>query len=131
MPNNALQKAERMAKILIVDDEQLTVDMLSTFLRLIGHDSIPALSGRQAWDKLAYETPDLLLLDIMLPDTTGLDICRELRSKPEHAHLPVVIISAHFPPMTKEAEAVGANGYLAKPIKLDMLKAELMRLGIA
>ena len=48
-----------MAKILVVDDEQLTVEMLSTFLKLIGHQAIGALSARQTWDKLAYEEPDL------------------------------------------------------------------------
>jgi DNA-binding response OmpR family regulator len=120
-----------MAKILIVDDEQLTVDMLTAYLRLIGHEAISALSGRQTWDKLAYENPDAMLLDIMLPDTTGLDICRELRGKPEFTSVPVIMISAHFPPMTKEAEAVGASGYLSKPIKLDILKAELARLGVS
>ncbi|MEZ4670272.1 MAG: response regulator [Anaerolineae bacterium] len=119
-----------MAKILIVDDEHMTVEMLSTFLNLIGHEAVGALSGRQTWDKLAYEEPDLILLDIMLPDDNGLDICRKLRQNESTSHLPIIMISAHFPPMTEEATTAGATGYLAKPIKLDALKAALSAAGI-
>ena len=75
-----------MAKILIVDDEPLTVEMLSTFLNLSGHESIGALSNSQTWDKLAYEEPDAILLDIMLPDGNGLEICRQLRANPKWAN---------------------------------------------
>jgi CheY-like chemotaxis protein len=119
-----------MAKILIVDDEQLTIDMLTAFLGLIGHQAIGALSGRQAWDKLAYEEPAAILLDIMLPDTNGIDICRELRKNGHTSRVPIIMISAHAPPMIKEADAAGANAYLPKPIKLDALKAALANVGV-
>lgn len=119
-----------MAKILVVDDEQLTVEMLSTFLRLIGHEAIGAFSARQTWDKLAYEEPDLVLLDIMLPDDNGLDICRKLRLNDATRTVPIIMISAHFPPMTAEATDAGATGYLMKPIKLDVLKSALADAGI-
>ena len=119
-----------MAKILIVDDEPLTVEMLSTFLNLSGHDSIGALSKSQTWDKLAYEEPDAILLDIMLPDGNGLEICKQLRADSKWASVPIIIISAHSPPMTVEATAAGANGYLAKPIKLNTLKEALQEVGI-
>jgi len=119
-----------MAKILVVDDEQLTCEMLSTFLKLIGHQAITALSARQTWDKLAYEEPDLVLLDIMLPDDNGLDICRKLRLNEATKTTPIIMISAHFPPMTAEATEAGATGYLMKTIKLDMLKAALLSAGL-
>ena len=119
-----------MAKILVVDDETLTVEMLSIFLNMVGHQPIPALSVNQARDKLAYEEPDAILLDIMLPDGNGLDLCRELRTKTSTEKVPIIMISAHTPPMIAEADKAGANGYLAKPIKLDMLKNSLMKVGI-
>lgn len=119
-----------MAKILIVDDEYLIIDMLSTFLNLMGHQSIGALSGRQTWDKLAYEEPDVILLDIMLPDDNGLDICRKLRENNSTRNVPVIMISAYSPPMDKQAKEAGANGYLAKPIKLDALKTALANAGV-
>jgi two-component system, OmpR family, KDP operon response regulator KdpE len=119
-----------VAKILIVDDEPLTVEMLSTFLSLSGHESIGAYSAHQTWDKLAYQTPDAVLLDIMLPDGNGLEICKELRADARWSQLPVIVISAHAPPMVAAAMAAGANGYLAKPIKLDALQEALRRVGV-
>ena len=119
-----------MAKILIVDDEHLTTEMLGTFLRIIGHESVEAFSSKQAWDKLAYEAPDAILLDIMLPDVNGLDMCRQLRSNPATSRLPIIMISAYAPPLTKEADEAGANAYLAKPINLQGLKSALANIGI-
>ena len=84
-----------MAKILIVDDEPLTVQMLTTFLSMSGYESTGALSRSQTWDKLAYEEPDVILLDIMLPDGNGIEICRELRAQEKWKDVPVIMISAH------------------------------------
>jgi CheY-like chemotaxis protein len=119
-----------MAKILVVDDEHLIVDMLSNFLVLMGHETISAMSSRQTWDRLAYEDPDAVLLDIMLPDDNGLNICRKLRQNGTTKDVPIIMVSAHFPPMTAEATAAGANGYLMKPVKLDQLKKALAEVGI-
>ncbi len=119
-----------MAKILIVDDEHLTAEMLSTFLGIIGHESVCAYSGRQTWDKLAYEEPDAVLLDIMLPDDNGLEICRKMRANENTKTLPIIMISAHFPPMTAEAASAGATGYLSKPIRMDALKQALISAGV-
>lgn len=120
-----------MAQILIVDDESLTVKMLSTYLKMMGHESIDALSSRQARDRLAYLTPDAVLLDIMLPDTNGIDLCRELRAQPTTETVPIIMISAIMPPMTREATEAGANAYLSKPINLGVLKATLAEFGIS
>jgi CheY-like chemotaxis protein len=119
-----------MAKILIVDDEHLTIEMLSTFLQIIGHQTVAALSGRQTWERLSHESPDLILLDIMLPDDNGLEICRKLRAQEATRLLPIIMISAYSPALTKEATAAGATGYLSKPIKLDVLKAAIARSGV-
>ncbi len=104
--------------------------MLSMFLKLSGHEPVGALSVNQAWDRLAYDRPELVLLDIMLPDGNGLEMCRDLRAKPETAALPIIMISAHAPPMIAEATKVGANGYLPKPIKLDALITMLGKAGV-
>jgi CheY-like chemotaxis protein len=120
-----------MAQILIVDDEHMIVDMLSTFLRLLGHETVDAYSSRQAKDRLAYLEPDVVLLDIMLPDINGIDLCRELKGEPSTAKLPIIMISAHAPPMIKEANEAGANGYLPKPINLQALRGALANVGIS
>ena len=119
-----------MATILIVDDEYMTVEMLATFLRLIGHDTTEALTARQAWDQIELHTPDAVLLDIMLPDQNGLEMCKELRQKPDLVDIPVIIISAAAPPLIKEAKEAGASEYLAKPISLSILKEKLQNVGI-
>jgi DNA-binding response OmpR family regulator len=119
-----------MAQILIVDDEPLTVELLSTFLKIIGHEALEALSANQTRDQLAIHTPDAILLDIMLPDENGLDLCRDIRKNAAYAELPIIIISAAAPPKTAEAEAAGATDYMAKPVKLGDLKAKLAKVGI-
>ncbi len=119
-----------MGKVLIVDDEHLTIEMLSAFLSLIGHQTVGAYSGRQMWDKLAYEEPEAILLDIMLPDANGLELCRDLRQRDQTRRLPIIMISAYSPPLTKEAEAAGASGYLVKPINLEKLKSALTQVTV-
>jgi DNA-binding response OmpR family regulator len=119
-----------MAKVLVVDDEHLTTEMLMAFLKILGHESAEAFSCRHAWDKLTYFVPDVVLLDIMLPDMNGLDMCRELKTRGETAKVPVIMISAVAPPMTEEASSVGADGYLIKPISIAGLKGALAKIGV-
>lgn len=119
-----------MATILVVDDELLTAEMLSTFLKLMGHKSVEAYSSKQAWDKLAYIEPDAILLDIMLPDTNGLETCKQLRQEAQWAELPIIMISAMAPPMSREADEAGASAYLVKPINLQKLKMTLESVGV-
>jgi two-component system, OmpR family, alkaline phosphatase synthesis response regulator PhoP len=119
-----------MAKILVVDDEHLTAEMLATFLKIIGHEAIEALNCHQAWDRLAQQIPDAILLDIMLPDINGLDMCRQLRAYPPTATLPIIMVSAYSPPLIKEAEEAGATDYLVKPINMQGLRNMLLKVGI-
>ena len=67
----------------------------------------------------------------MLPDGNGLEVCQKLREETRWADTPIIIISAHTPPMTAEATQAGANGYLVKPIKLDALRAALRDVGVS
>jgi len=112
-----------MAKILILDDEPITVDMLSIFVRMTGHEAIGAMSVPQFWSILESEPIDVFLLDLMLPDGNGLQICRHLREQPQWCN-------AQFPPMVREAETAGASYYLSKPLRLDALKEALGSVGI-
>ena len=119
-----------MAKILIVDDEHLTSQMLATFVRIIGHQPTEAFNSAEAWDRLAQDLPDAILLDIMLPGVNGLELCRQLRQNPTTAQLPVIMVSAYAPPLNREASEAGANAYLAKPISLQNLKQALIGVGV-
>ena len=119
-----------MAKVLIIDDEPFTVEMLETFLRMNGYDTVGALSGEDGIVLSQIESPDLLILDLMLPDLEGYEVCRRLRTlaAPTSA-LPVLILSARIAQVDKEkALNAGANGYLTKPVQFPALLSELSRL---
>jgi len=105
-------------QIFIVDDEELNVRVARKYLRMSGFDRVNATTEpgeAVAW--IRRERPDLILLDIMMPEISGLDILRELRSLDETRHLPVVILTAHYEDEIKyQAIELGANDFLAKPI---------------
>jgi CheY-like chemotaxis protein len=114
-----------MGKILVIDDEQLTLQMMRALLKVIGHDTIEAFSAQQALEIMQYCQPDAILLDIMLPDVNGIEFCRRLRAHEATAHTPIFMISATAPPLYREAENAGANGYLTKPMSLQAIKDAL------
>lgn len=118
-----------MPKLLIVDDEAATVDMLSTYLTLLGHEAIGAYSGEEGLSMTAAENPDLLILDLMMPDIQGFEVIKRLRNLQQYKSLPILIVSARTDMASKDkARNLGANGYLTKPIELAMLTSEINRL---
>jgi DNA-binding response OmpR family regulator len=115
--------------IVIVDDEPDMAQMLSAFLRIKGYEVYTAYSGQDGLALIESRRPGAVLLDLMLPDIDGLDVCQRLRSAPATAEIPILIISARTEPaIMARAEEMGASGYLTKPIKLPILLDELQRL---
>ena len=115
--------------ILVIDDEPLVVDMITTFLGFKGYEVRGAYNGEDGLTLIPLEKPDALLLDLMLPDIEGFEICARVRAMPDFAHLPVLIITARSDPESKKrAERAGANGYLTKPLRMPDLVAELEKL---
>jgi CheY-like chemotaxis protein len=123
-----------MTKLLIVDDEPLTVDMLQTFLQINGYETIGALNGEDGLVMVQVEQPEMMILDLMLPDIEGFEVCRRIRTLPDYARyagIPVLVLSARIEESSrKRAMEVGANAYLTKPVKFPDLLAELRRLAI-
>lgn len=117
-------------RFLIVDDEPAVCEILAIYVRMAGHSAVEAYSARAARDLLLYERPDVVLLDIMLPDVNGIELCRELRQHPVTADKPIVVISAYTPPLIEQAQQAGASLYLSKPIKLVDFRDLLKRLGL-
>ncbi len=111
-------------KILIVDDNQLTVQLFKTIFELGGFQAFEAFDGRQALECVSQQKVDLILLDIMMPDIDGLTVCRSLKQDPEHAHIPVIITSLLDPYSQQKGSEAGANLFLTKPINVpDLLSA--------
>jgi CheY-like chemotaxis protein len=115
-----------MAKILIVDDERITVDMLSTALNLHGHQPLAAYSGQQALDIVSEEHPELILLDLMMPGLDGYQTLEKLRALPEGRQIPVIIVTASEDEgLEQRVRAAGADGLLRKPTDMDRIKAAI------
>ncbi|MDX2159914.1 MAG: response regulator [bacterium] len=119
-----------MATIFVVDDEVMTVQMLTALLKLMGHETTGAHTARQALGMIEHVNPDVIMLDIMLPDVNGLQLCQELRTIPALASTPIFMISAIAPPRVTEAYEAGANGYISKPLTLNEIRSALSSVGI-
>ncbi len=119
-------------KLLIVDDEPLTVDMLQTFLQINGYECIGAYNGEDGLILCQVEQPELLILDLMLPDIEGFEVCRRIRTAPEmkqFATMPVLVLSARAEDgARRRAMEAGANAYMNKPPRFAELLNELNRL---
>jgi DNA-binding response OmpR family regulator len=118
-----------VTKLLIVDDEPFTVDMLATFLQINGYETVSALCGEDGLTMVQVEQPQIVILDLMLPDIPGFEVCERIRSYPPSMNVPVLILSARNDAGAKErARTAGANGYLVKPVQFPELLSELRRL---
>ncbi len=103
--------------VLVVDDEQMTRDLLRLMLRPAGFEVMEAEDGFDALDKLTTQTPDVVVLDVMMPNMDGIATCQEIRRNPRTADLPVIMLSAKtHGTAVDEGLAAGANQYLTKPI---------------
>jgi len=116
-------------KILIVDDDPETIRLVKLMLSRQGYNVITASSGKQALDLLHAEHPNLILLDVMMPEMDGFQVTRQLRSNPKTANTPILIFSAKTQVDDKVAGyEAGADEYLTKPIHPAELVARIKAL---
>lgn len=114
------------ARLLIADDDVTSLKVLERLLHKEGYESVSVSSGNEVFDSLAANgLPDLILLDVVLPDMDGIEVCRRLKSSPETAWIPVLLISA----LRRDDDSIrngleaGADGYLTKPVEDIALRA--------
>ena len=114
------------ARILIVDDEPFNRDVLAQELELLEHEAVTAIHGRDALDRLATETVDLILLDIMMPEMDGFAVLRRLKEDARLRHIPVIMISA-LDDIDSVVHCIelGADDHLPKPFDPVLLKARI------
>lgn len=117
---------ERPHRILIVDDNPMNVDILKDATTAIGQVAIPATSGLEALKLLEKEKPDLILLDIMMPEMNGYEVMDLLKKQSETANIPVIIISA----LDRTEDRVqgllkGSQDYITKPFELVEVQARV------
>ena len=115
-------------KILIVEDEESLLKLESILLTSKGYEVRGVANGQAALTALTEELPDLVLLDIMLPEIDGFEVCQQIKSNPATQHIPVIMLTAK---KSREdmarGEKVGADWYITKPFKSAMVIETIQR----
>jgi CheY-like chemotaxis protein len=108
--------------ILIVDDEIVSRYTIEALLESDNYTLVFAENGLQGLEKAETLTPDLVLLDVMMPGINGFEVCRRLRANPNLAHLPVAMVTAWDDPTARaRCLEIGANEVICKPFNRDIL----------
>lgn len=116
-------------RILIVEDEESLLKLETILLTVKGYDVVGALNAKEAFARLTEGTFDLILLDIMLPDLDGFEICKRIKLDPATASMKVVMLTAKKNPDDQaKGLASGANAYLTKPFKSAMIMDVIAKL---
>ena len=114
--------------VLIIEDEVDAADMFAEMMRVSGYRVLKTSSSTPALTMMSTEKPDVVILDIMMPEISGLDILRQMRKNPELAGIPVVVVSAKsMPADIKLGMEAGAFIYLTKPVGFVELKEAIGR----
>lgn len=112
-----------MSKILIVDDESNIIELLRLYLEKEGYSTVSARSGTEALTKFSQESPDLIILDIMIPEPDGWQVCREIRKT---SSVPIIMLTAKAETFDKVLGLeLGADDYLTKPFEAKELVARV------
>src|SRR3974390_146164 len=115
--------------ILVVDDDPITQRVLQHYLARTGHHILSATNGREAIDLAKRELPQLIILDVMMPEMGGLTALRQLKEIDTTKSIPVVIVTVQAAAITQlEAEASGAALFITKPFSPTQLLASIKRL---
>ncbi len=110
-------------RILIVDDEKEFVDATADYLRSLGYEPLVARTAEEALKVVERQFPDLILLDIILPEMKGVEVCNNLKANLATRHIPILFVTAigtgeHIQVLLN----MGADGYLIKPCKAEELR---------
>jgi two-component system, OmpR family, response regulator RpaA len=111
-----------MARVLVVDDDLSVASTIDRLLRSRGHETVVVHNGRDAIDAAKESKPDLVVLDVMMPEMDGIEACKVLRSDAKTAHLPIIFLTAKAMIDDKiEGFEAGADDYLTKPFDIQEL----------
>jgi CheY-like chemotaxis protein len=114
--------------VLIIEDEADAAELFAEMMRVSGFRVLKTSSSTPALSLIATEKPDIIILDIMMPEVSGLDILRQMRHQPALAHIPVVVVSAKsMPADIRIGMEAGASTYLTKPVGFLELKEAVER----
>ena len=115
-----------MTRVLVVDDVPSNVTVLTWMLMHQGYSVSSALSGQQALEMIAVERPDVILLDVSMPEMSGIEVCRRLKADAQLRLIPIILVTAR----TRDEDIIeglnaGADDYITKPVTREVLSARL------
>lgn len=111
-----------MPTALVVEDEPEANKLLGMLLKLKGYQSVPAFTGAEAFQRLREQVPDIVFLDLMLPDVNGYEICRALKGSKDTCLIPVVVLTARIAAENRiESHQAGADCFIPKPYLPDQI----------
>ena len=131
MPLPKEEKADTRKRILVVDDDKIIVESIVLSLEEDehGYDVISAGDGFEAGLQVSHFKPDLLILDIMMPDINGYEVCKRVKNNPESRHIKIIVLSAYLDEDNfNKMKAFGADACFSKPLPLPDLKKEIVKL---
>ncbi|NWG34704.1 MAG: response regulator [Chloroflexi bacterium] len=115
--------------VLIVEDEEDAAELFAEMMRISGFRVIKTSKSAPAISMMTADKPDLVLLDIMMPEVSGLEILRQMRRDPDLAQIPVIIVTAKsMPADIKNGMEAGASSYLTKPVGFQELRDAVERI---
>jgi CheY-like chemotaxis protein len=107
---------------MVVDDDKDLVQVVSKKLQLAGHKVVTACDGNECLETIRTEKPDLILLDVMMPNIDGLEVCREIKHDPEIRHIKIALFTSKSSNRDREISAEYlADAHIGKPVPLSML----------
>jgi len=117
--------------VLIVDDDANIREVLCSMLAFAGYEPLTAVDGIDALEKIEQHHPDMVILDIMMPNMDGLTACRVLKRQAKTANLPVILLSGKSHLTLEEKSLTGyADKYLSKPVSLQELVVNLQEVAV-
>lgn len=115
-----------MSRILIADDDASILRLLTRFLSAQGHEVITAENGRQAVELALASNPDVIVLDVTMPEMNGVEACAILRNEPSVSVVPILMLSGQSDRESRlRGIAAGANDYLTKPVDIEDLNLRI------
>jgi CheY-like chemotaxis protein len=113
-------------QILVVDDNDINLTLIAKILELEGYQVTAAQNGREAIQSVAQNMPDLAILDVMMPDMDGYELCRKLRQPPLNDLGPIVLLTAMSSDMERQqALQAGANDIWSKPFDMELFRRRI------
>lgn len=125
---DSIREHQESGRVLLLEDNEGNRQMMSDYLSYYGYDLFTIRQGKDLFDAIATFKPDVILLDLKLPDISGFTLLQELRESGKWANIPVIVVSAFaFRADQQRAFDLGIQDYLVKPIDLHQLRTVIQR----